>query len=68
MYRLGDSNALTMLNAGLNKGYALATLLQRVFNAGWPASAFASMAQELHYKVVEELTRTQELPVNEANR
>lgn len=68
MYRLGDSDAPMMLNAGLNKDYSLAKLLQRVINAGWPTGAFATMANELHGKVKEELTRTSELVVNEANR
>lgn len=67
-YRLGDSDALTMLNAGLNRNYSLAQLLQRVFNAGWSAQEFAKMSDQLHAKVVAELTRTQELAVNEANR
>lgn len=68
MYRLGDSDALMMLNAGLNKDYSLAKLLQRVMNANWSANSFATMANELHAKVCDELTRTQELAVNEANR
>jgi hypothetical protein len=67
-YRLGDSDALTMLNAGLNRNYSLAQLLQRVFNAGWSAQEFAKMSDQLHAKVVAELTRTQELAVNEAIR
>jgi hypothetical protein len=67
-YRLGDSDALTMLNSGLNRNYSLAQLLQRVFNAGWSAQEFAKMSDQLHAKVVAELTRTQELAVNEANR
>lgn len=68
MYRLGDSDALMMLNAGLNKNYSLAQLLQRVMNANWSPSMFAEMAEELHSKVVAELTRTSELVANEANR
>ena len=32
--------------------YSLAKLLDRVFRAGWPAPAFASMRNELHPKVV----------------
>jgi hypothetical protein len=67
-YRLGDSDALTMLNAGLNRNYSLAQLLQRVFTAGWPVESFEKMSNELHHKVLAELTRTQELAVNEANR
>jgi hypothetical protein len=31
--------------------YALATLLRRVFRAGWPIEAFAAMRKELHPKV-----------------
>ena len=68
MYRLGDSDALLMLNAGLNKGYSLAQLLQRVMNAGWSPAEFATMSDNLHSKVIAELTRTSELLVNEANR
>jgi hypothetical protein len=68
MYRLGDSDAQLMLNAGLNKGYPLAQLLRRVINASWPAGAFATMSNELHNKVCAELTRTSELLANEANR
>lgn len=68
MYRLGDSDASLMLASGLVRSYSLALLLQRVFNAGWPADSFAKMANELHGKVCDELTRTQELSVNEANR
>lgn len=68
MYRLGDSDAIKTLSAGLAKDYALANLLYRVFSAGWSADSFATMANELHGKVCDELTRTQELVVNEANR
>lgn len=32
--------------------YPLASLLRRVFNAGWPPESFASMREELHPKVV----------------
>jgi hypothetical protein len=38
--------------------YSLAKLLQRVFNAGWPAGAFAKMTEELHPKVVAGLDDT----------
>jgi len=31
--------------------YSLATLLQRVFSAGWPPHSFAGMRSELHPKV-----------------
>lgn len=32
--------------------YSLATLLTRVFTAGWPANSFGKMREELHPKVV----------------
>ena len=67
-YRLGDSDALIMLNAGLNRNYSLAQLLQRVINAGWEPAQFEVMANQLHGKVLSELTRTQELVVNEGCR
>jgi hypothetical protein len=65
MYELGDSDALIMLNSGLNKGYSLAQLLRDVMNRELPPSVFANMANELHHKVVAELTRTQELYISE---
>jgi len=34
-----------------NPGYSLALLLRRVFSAGWPASAFIQMREQLHPKV-----------------
>ncbi len=34
-----------------NPGYSLALLLRRVFSAGWPATAFIQMRQQLHPKV-----------------
>ena len=69
MYRLGESKlANGLLSSGLEKDYSLAKLLSRVFIAGWSADSFAKMSEELHSKVCDELTRTQELSVNEANR
>ena len=68
-YQQGDSaSALVSLANGLAREYSLARLLLRVINAGWPADSFATMANELHPKVVAELTRTSELVVNEDNR
>ena len=68
-YQQGDSaSALVSLANGLAKDYSLAKLLLRVINAGWPSNSFASMANELHPKVVAELTRTSELVVKEDNR
>ena len=34
-----------------NPGYSLALLLRRVFSAGWPATAFIQMREQLHPKV-----------------
>jgi hypothetical protein len=68
MYRLGDSDALTMLANGLARDYSLAKLLYRVMNSGWSPAEFATMSDNLHSKVIAELTRTSELLVNEANR
>jgi hypothetical protein len=69
MYRLGESKlANGLLSSGLDKDYSLAKLLSRVFIAGWSPKSFASMSEDLHGKVKEELTRTSELVVNEANR
>jgi hypothetical protein len=65
MYELGDSDALIMLNAGLNKGYSLAQLLRDVMNRELAPSVFSNMANELHLKVVAELTRTSELYISE---
>ena len=50
-YELDDTEAaLTILNSV--KDYSLATLLTRVFQAGWPKQAFQQMRDELHPKVV----------------
>ena len=68
MYRLGHSDAPVMLAKGLARGYSLAQLLQRVFNARYPVAMFAAMSNELHAKVCDELIRTSELIVNEENR
>ncbi len=69
MYRLGESKtAYELLSNGLAREYSLARLLSRVFVAGWSVQEFSKMSDQLHAKVVAELTRTQELAVNEAKR
>jgi hypothetical protein len=68
MYRLGDSDAPLMLTNGLSRGYSLANILQRVMINQLNPAEFARMANELHGKVIAELTRTSELLANEANR
>jgi hypothetical protein len=40
--------------------YSLANLLDRVFKAGWPKEAFASMRDELHPKVKTAISETAE--------
>jgi hypothetical protein len=69
MYRLGESKtAYELLSNGLAREYSLAKLLSRVFVAGWSVQEFSKMSDQLHAKVVAELTRTQELAVNEVKR
>jgi hypothetical protein len=50
---------LTLANAylslGIQKDYPLATLLSRVYSAGWPIESVARMRQELHPKVIQSL-------------
>ena len=46
-----DGKANEALAPALAQGYALATLLNRVFQTNWPVDAFNSMRQELHPKV-----------------
>ena len=55
-YELNDVEKATMLlnyALRLDKDYALAKLLQRVYSAGWPAEQFKVMRDELDGKVVE---------------
>jgi hypothetical protein len=55
-YELGDKSLADLLNShGLEAGYPLAKLLDRVYSAGWPAESFATMRDDLHKKVVAEL-------------
>lgn len=52
-YELGDNSLADLLNShGLQAGYPLAKLLDRVYSAGWPAENFATMRDELHPKVL----------------
>ena len=46
-----DGKADEALAPAIKQGYALATLLNRVFQSNWPVAAFDSMRQELHPKV-----------------
>jgi len=53
LYSIEDTSAKDVLSQALenNPSYSLAQLLNRVFNSGWPASAFKEMTEELHPKV-----------------
>lgn len=48
----------------LNPDYSLASLLSRVYSAGWVPEAFVSMREELHPKVVATLTENRELVIS----
>jgi len=55
-YELDDTEKSTMLlnyALRLDKDYALAQLLLRVFNAGWPVDQFKTMRNELDPKIIE---------------
>lgn len=49
----------------MDSEYSLAKLLSRVISAGWPSSAFASMREELHPKVVEHLATIENVIVGD---
>jgi len=50
-YELEDTDTALEILEGV-KEYSLASLLTRVFTAGWPKEAFQNMREELHPKVV----------------
>lgn len=58
LYESGDKDraflALTEAQQ-LSPDYSLATLLKRIYEAGWPGAGLATMRKELHPKVVESL-------------
>ena len=49
--KLDNDKAYELLAPALRKNYSLATLLSRVFDSGFPITAFNAMRQELHPKV-----------------
>jgi hypothetical protein len=53
LYSVEDESAKEVLSQALENDprYSLANLLNRVFNSGWPSSAFTTMTHELHPKV-----------------
>lgn len=54
-YELGDTDMASILLAvalDTKSDYALANLIERVINSGWPSGAFATMRSELHPKVM----------------
>ena len=57
-YSIGDTNEATKylgVAYQSNPSYSLAKLLDRVYQAGWPAGAFENMRNELHDKVKAEI-------------
>jgi hypothetical protein len=61
-YQLGnESGAQLALDKAIeaNPKHALTLLLRRVMASGWPSGAFASMARELHPKVVAGIEESQ---------
>lgn len=61
-YELGEKIASKMyLSHGIKADYPLASLLNRVYSAGWPCDAIASMREELHPKVIAELEENADL-------
>lgn len=51
-YETDEDNTMALEILDGVKEYSLATLLTRVFQAGWPKEAFQNMREELHPKVV----------------
>lgn len=51
-YELDQTDTAMEVLDGINEDYSLASLLKRVFAAGWPKEEFAKMRNELHPKVV----------------
>lgn len=53
--QIDQAKAMLLDVLNLKPEYPLAVLLNRVFTAGWPSSAFKQMSKELHSKVVDEI-------------
>lgn len=51
-YETGNEEKAIELLSKADSQYPLATLLRRVFTAGWPINSFQQMRNELHPKVV----------------
>lgn len=60
LYERGDSASAAITLSNAQNNYNLAILLRRVFQAGWPASSFTAMRNELHPKVVKGIFGEQE--------
>ena len=59
-YENGNMATVMLLLASVlesNPDYSLAKLLDRVAQAGWPASSFVEMRKELHPQVVKSLEK-----------
>ena len=53
--KIDEAKAMIVEVLNLNPGYALAGLLNRVYQAQWAPGEFKKMAQQLHFKVVDEI-------------
>ena len=65
-YEMGNTpKAHEFLNLAksISPDYSLASLLTRVFGAGWPQGAFAAMRDDLHSKVLHEINTDGDNPV-----
>ena len=62
------NTAERLLVKGLENNYPLAGLISRVIKSGWPAGAYSSIAEELHPKVIAELSATANELLNESLR
>ena len=51
LYERGDSASAAVTLTNAQQHYALGMLLRRIMEAGWPASSFATMREQLHPKV-----------------
>jgi len=52
-YEIGNKEEAYLVLDNARPWYAMKSLLNRVFNAGWPQEAFSAMRRNLHPKVVE---------------
>jgi hypothetical protein len=67
LYAEGERDGASIelaLCLAIDPTYSLGALLRRVYGAGWPTEAFASMRKELHPKVVEGMLEAPETEIH----